>query len=155
MSAVSTRFAKTVSDDRIRVLVRLSRPQSDGTWETHEAEHDTPRPSGVTVEDAIVLELEVLEKAVKNNLPVSQPKPSSPGKPSQAAISISDAELAKLEWKPYREGHSAAWIFTDKAPRTLVDQLEKGPVTIGQFTYKFSGPEEKPKLFVSRAPVKE
>jgi hypothetical protein len=68
--------------------------------------------------------------------------------------SLNSAEIERLEWKPYHEGHSAGWIFTDKAPASLTELLEKGPVTVGSFTYKYSGPEEKPRLFVSRAPVK-
>ena len=68
---------------------------------------------------------------------------------------LDPTELERLEWRPYKEGHRAAWIFTDKTPKPLTDQLEKGPVTLGEFTYKFSGPAENPKMFVSRAPVKE
>ncbi len=78
------------------------------------------------------------------------PRPSEQPMPS-----IDASELDRLAWTPYREGHGAGWIFTDKAPRALTEALEKAPVTLGRFSYKYSGPEEKPKLFISRAPVKE
>ncbi len=138
-----------MAEDRIRVLARVSRPQADGAWETREAEHETLRPSGVTVEDAVRSELEVLERSLRASLPPGlqptiQPDPQ-----------VNPAELERLEWRLYKPPHSAGWIFADKAPRTLIEQLENGPVTLDKFSYKFSGPEEKPRLFVSRAPVKE
>jgi len=54
-----------------------------------------------------------------------------------------------------RPGHHPAWAFTSEMPAGLIELLAEGPVAIGQPSYKFSGPEEKPRLFVSRAPVKE
>lgn len=84
-----------------------------------------------------------------------QPQPVSTDPKEKPKPALDPVELDRLEWKAYREGHSAGWIFADKVPRTLVETLEKGPTTIGQFTYNYSGPEEKPKLFVSRTPGKE
>ncbi len=65
--------------------------------------------------------------------------------------------LDPLPWKLYREGHRAGWIFTEKAPKPLVDRLdEEGKsIVIGDFRYRFSGPEEQPRLFVSRVPLAE
>lgn len=39
----------------------------------------------------------------------------------------------------------------------MVERLDREgkPVVIGDMRYRYSGPEESPKLFVSRAPVKE
>ncbi len=78
-----------------------------------------------------------------------------PPPPTSSNPTIDLGDLEKLPWTLYRQGHRSGWVFSDKAPKSLTDQLEKGPVAIGQFSYKFSGPEEKLKLFVSRTPVKE
>jgi hypothetical protein len=105
-------------------------------------------PQGVDAFEA----LEQLDGTLGAFLSKREAKPAEQPKPK---LTLDPAEIERLEWKPYHEGHSAGWIFTDKAPRTLTEALEKGPVTLGQFTYKYSGPEEKPKLFVSRGPMKE
>ncbi len=128
-----------MTEDRVRVLVRLSRPQSDGSWETREAEHETVRPSGVTVEEAVKLELEVLDRALRNTIP-------SASQPEKAKPSLDPGELDRLEWKLYHPPHRAGWTFADKAPRTLLESLETGPLTLGDFSYKFSGPTEQPRL---------
>lgn len=67
------------------------------------------------------------------------------------------AELGKLPWKPYKEGHRAAWIFADtKGAEQLAEMIrhsEEGKVEIAEFTYRFSGPKENPTMFISRNPT--
>jgi len=69
------------------------------------------------------------------------------------------AELDKLPWKPYKEGHRAAWIFADhKDAEELADLIrhsETQKVEIGEFRYRFSGPKENPLMFISRTPITE
>jgi hypothetical protein len=71
---------------------------------------------------------------------------------SAPLFSIPAEEVEKLPWKQYKEGHRAAWIFANKAPVRLLELLDKGPVEIEEFTYRFSGPLDDAKKFVSRAP---
>lgn len=77
--------------------------------------------------------------------------------PEAAEEQLTPQTLDQLAWKPYREGSREGWIFTDKAPKPLVERLEKEetPLVISGMQYRFSGPEEQPRLFISRTPIKE
>jgi hypothetical protein len=80
-------------------------------------------------------------------------------KHSQSALAkLNPAKLDTLPWKPYQEGHRAAWIFAEtKGAEPLVQAIrrsETGKIEVGGFSYKLSGPEENPNLFISRTPVK-
>lgn len=77
--------------------------------------------------------------------------------PPQPGAQLTLEALEALPWKQYREGHRAGWIFAEKAPRHLLSLLEREgkSVAIGEFRYRFSGAEESPRLFVSRAPVNQ
>ena len=72
-----------------------------------------------------------------------------------------EAEIDRLPWRPYHEGHSAGWIFrnlenpTAKQLNAYLEAEEKLPVTIGKHCYRFSGPEDNPHMFLSRAPVEK
>jgi len=73
----------------------------------------------------------------------------------------SEAEIERLPWKPYREGHSAGWIFSNlddpiaQKLRSYLEAQEKLPVVIGRFKFRFSGPEDDPSMFISRAPIEK
>lgn len=71
---------------------------------------------------------------------------------------LNPAQLDALPWKPYREGHRAAWIFSEtKGAETLVEAIKHskaGKIELGGFSYKLSGPKENPTMFISRTPVK-
>jgi len=111
-------------------------------------------PSGVTLQEG----LEDLYANVDLLLTSKRSDLIAVKAPAEAPQPDLDLEaLEQLPWKPYREGHRAGWIFAEKAPTVLIDWLEREgkPFVIGEFRYRFSGPEENPKLFVSRAPVKE
>jgi hypothetical protein len=115
---------------------------------------ETDLPSGLTVQDAerdLSRTLEELLAEEKKRIQSTGPA-QPPGENQLTAQA-----LDRLPWKLYREGHRAGWIFTEKAPKPLVDRLEQEDksIVIGDFRYRFSGPDEQPKLFVSRAPVEE
>jgi hypothetical protein len=76
--------------------------------------------------------------------------------PETAKEALDPAELDKLPWKPYREGHRAAWIFSNtEGAEKLVEALkEKGKLEIDEYAYRFSGPKDDPKRFISRNPTK-
>jgi hypothetical protein len=82
------------------------------------------------------------------------------GKPVsvEKALELDPAELDKLPWKPYREGHRAAWIFSNQqGAKKLAEAIRassNGKVEIGDLAYRFSGPKEDRKLFISRNPLK-
>ena len=87
------------------------------------------------------------------SLPASLTKPlSTPLSPSIP----NPQELDRLDWRLYKEGHRAGWIFSNRAPRSLATILEKqDQISIGSFSYRFSGPSDKPRLFVSRVPTED
>jgi len=68
-----------------------------------------------------------------------------------------------IPFKPYRPGEEAGWVFNDperfsgeqrEAIKWLAEKIEReGKVTVGRFTYTFSGPNENPKRFISRKPA--
>jgi hypothetical protein len=88
--------------------------------------------------------------------PTANESPESDLETASAPLfAIPAEEIDQLPWKLYKEGHRAAWIFANKAPVRLLELLDKGPVEIGEFAYRFSGPLDDPKKFVSRAPVHE
>ncbi len=105
---------------------------------------DRKKPRGQ--HETIVSEEALTEETPKETLSTTEPSQSKP------PLAL---DFEKLEWKLYRPPHRAGWVFADKAPRTLVEALEKGPVELGDFRYRFSGPEEQPKLFVTRSPLKD
>jgi hypothetical protein len=127
-----------------------------GRFESERIEYwaETDLPSGLTVQDAerdLSKTLEELLAEEKKGLQSTGPA-QPPGENQLTAQA-----LDQLPWKLYREGHRAGWIFTEKTPKPLVDRLEQEgkSIVIGDFRYRFSGPDEQPKLFVSRAPVEE
>lgn len=76
--------------------------------------------------------------------------------PPTTAKPLDPAELDKLPWKLYKQGHRAGWVFTDKAEQLaqLIRHSETGMVQIGEFEYDFSGPKgENPTLFIRRTPI--
>lgn len=82
------------------------------------------------------------------------------GKPASVAkaLELYPAELDRLPWKPYHEGHRAAWIFSNQqGAQKLAEAIRAssdGRVEIGDFGYRFSGPKEDRGLFISRNPLK-
>ena len=93
---------------------------------------------------------QVLDEEKKRIQSVSHTPPPTTDQASAEA-------LDQLPWKLYREGHLAGWVFAEKAPKALLDRLEREakPIAIGEYRYRFSGPQESPKLFIARAPAKE
>ncbi len=92
--------------------------------------------------------------------PTIPPALSAPREPEprlvQEAPCLDLRKMENLDWKLYRQGHRAGWIFAGKAPKILTEELDKKTqITAGEFTYRYSGPADRPKLFVSRTPVKE
>jgi hypothetical protein len=75
---------------------------------------------------------------------------------AKAQLELSPEQLEKLPWKPYREGHRAAWIFanTKGAEKLykLIKESQTGKVPIGGFEYKIS--KGKDREFISRNPIK-
>ncbi len=129
----------------VRLVRTLSRTRKEGEdYRKDIATIETDLPPDTDALEGLDRLKATLEAHLGPQKPSPEPKPS-----------LNAAEIERLEWKPYHEGHTAGWIFTDKAPGGLTEALEQGPVILGRFTYKYSGPEEKPRLFVSRAPVKE
>jgi len=102
------------------------------------------RPRADEFEQARKAGLETIEAWLGEKIEPTTAKPLDP------------AELEKLPWKPYKEGHRAGWVFTDKAEQLadLIRHSETGKVQIGEFEYKFSGPEENRMMFISRTPIK-
>lgn len=142
----------------LRTLTRVSRQHQDGSWHTHELEIRTAKPPGMEYDEAAALQFQAEERILKMLVGVENPDPGPALGLSGPAAAPEDplaAMLNKVEWKLYHPPHRAGWIFTDKAPKALADILEKGPASIGLFSYKFSGPSEAPKRFVSRAPLEE
>jgi hypothetical protein len=164
----------SLPEDRIGVRKRITIKTSTEGYVTGEFWIERARPSGSTIGDALVdIETEIdvaLERFRKESgrqafsttpsqsstpqqaKPVVSQQPSQSEKPKPG---VDQAELDKLEWRLYKPPHRAGWTFADRAPKSLVDLLEKGSVTIGEFSYKLSGPAEQPKLFVARSPIKD
>jgi hypothetical protein len=75
---------------------------------------------------------------------------------AKAQLELSPQQLEKLPWKPYREGHRAAWIFADTKGAEklyeLIKESQTGKVPIGEFEYKIS--KGKDREFISRNPIK-
>ena len=68
--------------------------------------------------------------------------------------------LDRLPWRPYKEGHRAAWIFTETPDaENLAEAIrhsETGKVSVGEFNYDFSGPKDTdPDKFIRRTPIAE
>ncbi len=128
---------------RLNLSRAITRKQGDD-YEKTIAGIESDLPPGIDVLEGLDRLARTLEAHLSSQKPSGEPKPS-----------LDPAQVEGLAWTPYREGHTAGWVFTDKAPKPLVELLEKGPVTLGRFSYKYSGPEEKPRLFVSRTPAKD
>jgi hypothetical protein len=97
----------------------------------------------------------VAEGAVeKPAAPRAVEKPAMPAMPSRR----DPAQLEKLPWKPYKEGHRAGWIFSNvPEAQDLAKAIRESPeqkIEVGEFQYRFSGPKEDPLLFISRNPTK-
>ena len=68
--------------------------------------------------------------------------------------------LDRLPWRPYKEGHRAAWIFTNTPDaENLAEAIrhsETGQIKAGEFVYDFSGrKDEDPTMFIRRTPIEE
>jgi hypothetical protein len=84
-------------------------------------------------------------------------------KPEVKKPEVDASMLEKLPFKPYEEGSESGWIWADpekheKSVRDIVAWLRgkverEGKVTVGRFTYTFSGPPQNPTMFISRRPV--
>jgi hypothetical protein len=78
-------------------------------------------------------------------------------KPATPSWRVDPAQLEKLPWKPYKEGHRAAWIFSNvPEAQPLAQAIRESPeqkIEVGEFQYRFSGPKEDPLLFISRNPT--
>jgi hypothetical protein len=70
----------------------------------------------------------------------------------QSAETFTEEDLAALPWKPYQSG-KGEWIFADKAPKALVERLEReGQVELGGYVYTLRE-GSMGKRFVSRRPA--
>ena len=78
-------------------------------------------------------------------------------KPAAPSWRVDPAQLEKLPWKPYREGHRAGWVFSNvPEAQDLAKAIRESPeqkIEVGEFQYRFSGPKEDPLLFISRNPT--
>ena len=78
-------------------------------------------------------------------------------KPAMPSWRVDPAQLEKLPWKPYREGHRAGWVFSNlPEAQDLAKAIRESPeqkIEVGEFQYRFSGPKEDPLLFISRNPT--
>jgi len=123
-----------------RLVVKMGRP--DGS-EGYEIEFEFPY--GTTIEE--------FEDARQKGLNAMR---AWLGQKPTAAPQLDPKTLEGLPWKPYKEGHRAGWVFTDKAEQLAeaIRHSEEGKVTVGEFEYKFSGPKDgNPTLFISRTPI--
>jgi len=102
---------------------------------------------------------EWLNTAVVAIAPESQRPEPTPTRPELKPPA--EAEIERLPWRPYHEGHSAGWVFQNledpgaKQLNAYLEAQEKLPATIGKYRYRFSGPEDNPRMFISRAPVEK
>ena len=72
----------------------------------------------------------------------------------QSAETFTEEDLAALPWKPYQSG-GGEWVFADKAPKALVERLEKeGQVELGGYVYSLRK-GSMGKRFVSRRPASQ
>ena len=72
----------------------------------------------------------------------------------QSAETFTEEDLAALPWKPYQSG-KGEWVFADKAPKALVERLEReGQVELGGYVYSLRE-GNMGKRFVSRRPASE
>lgn len=71
--------------------------------------------------------------------------------------------LERLPFKLYREGSLSGWLWSDpekyegeqrEVVKWLKEKIEREKkVTIGRFTYIFSGPDDNPQMFITRKPA--
>jgi hypothetical protein len=125
---------------------KTSRPSEKEEWTRSEYEVEFTFPEGCTRDDfegAKQAGLQAIQKWLNEKPKQAPPPPLEP------------AELEKLPWKPYKQGHRAAWVFVDKAEKLaqVIRHSETGKVTIGEFQYQFSGPKDNPALFINRTPI--
>jgi hypothetical protein len=72
----------------------------------------------------------------------------------QSAKTFTEEDLAALPWKKYPSGRGK-WVFADKAPKALVERLEKeGQVELGGYVYSLRE-GSMGKRFVSRRPASQ
>jgi hypothetical protein len=81
----------------------------------------------------------------------------------EAKPEVDASLLEKLPFKPYKEGSASGWLWADpekyegeqkEAIKWLREKIEREKkVTVGKFTYTFSGPEDNPTMFISRRPA--
>ena len=152
--------ARNTLNVRLMRSKSVTRKLGDG-YEKETAAIETDLPFGVDALQGLEQIADTLETHLSKGQTGQSPSHSSEQKTSSTTSvgsppqSLSVEALEKLEWRLYKSGHRASWIFADKAPRALLETLAKGGVELGQFHYKFSGPSESPKLFVSRTPLKD
>jgi len=72
----------------------------------------------------------------------------------QSARTFTEEDLAALPWKGYQSG-KGEWVFADRAPKALVERLEKeGQVELGGYVYSLRE-GSMGKRFVSRRPASQ
>jgi hypothetical protein len=70
----------------------------------------------------------------------------------QSAETFTEEDLAALPWRSYQSG-KGEWVFADKAPKALVERLEReGQVELGGYVYTLRE-GSMGKRFVSRRPA--
>jgi hypothetical protein len=72
----------------------------------------------------------------------------------QSAETFTEEDLAALPWREHQSGRGE-WVFADKAPKALVERLEKeGQVELGGYVYSLRE-GSMGKRFVSRRPASQ
>lgn len=126
--------------------------KADGT-EAYEIEFEFPY--GTTIDE--------FEDARKKGLDAIRgwlnQKPSATA-PAPQPESLDPEVLDRLPWRPYKEGHRAAWIFTTTPDAENLGEAirhsETGQVRVGEFVYDFSGrKDEDPTMFIRRTLIEE
>ncbi len=135
-----------------RLVRTLSRTRKEGEdYRKDIATIETDLPPGMDVPEAF----DRLEATLEAHLKIGKALGQAKSSPEPKSV-LDPRELDKLDWRLYHPPHRAGWTFSDRAPRSLVELLEKqGSADIGEFHYKLSGPAEQPRLFVARTPIKD
>jgi hypothetical protein len=145
-----------MSDKKARItrlvvgLGRTSRPDLDREeWNRAYYELEFQFSEGTTSDDFELSRKSALE-AIELWLSEKAEAPA-PAKPSPLSLE----ELDRLPWKPYPTSKTGrnAWIFANaEGAEKLHEAIRKSVkgVEIEQYVFRFSGPAEDPKMFISR-----
>ncbi len=92
------------------------------------------------------------------NIEIARPSPPGPSREETPAAAVSSkappieafesSTIDALQWRPYKQGHRAAWTYSDKCPPNFIEALKRGPIELGAFSYKLGSDPR----FVSRTP---